>query len=525
MTHGAVTLFSLLKYPDLMTVVFHQLPPCEESFRYLSLLACVCTCWQESARITRSDLTWLLPFRMRGIAYFDSLKNAKAQLDFDAHISGMVEYVSSQNMQESIVKVMFKQAEGSIEEKAALHMRFKTTDPVPLVSNLFKVFNRHRQSFSIFVATFQILGVLLLLDTQEDSGHRTYEIEMQHFDSLIAMGAVLHKDNMKMSQREGLVTLLSMQAVDNILQLRVCMDYLRSFPDSLNIVQQTLSVVVDYVDIGEEDFDTLMREDYVLSAIMQAATLHIANQFVAISSCRVLEYLMVKDNSMIANFVSADGVSLLVDIVRHHPTGAVLCVVFEVMKTIACDSAYVDLLHDSGILNFLLTNTAMLDVIIDDAAAVSQLMCVLLCCISHRHAFAHVLISHVLLPIIERTVARHPQDFSVYSDVVRLLVEMKTIVDLKVHSFTDELFETFGSNLIRFVHCPIMTEPVLDMLAILIENEQHVRWPLISSLYLTSVHQAMASHMDHAGLQRAGGNVVMLLTLKKGNSNKLVTSA
>jgi len=63
------------------------------------------------------------------------------------------------------------------------------------------------------------------------------------------------------------------------------------------------------------------------------------------------------------------------------------------------------------------------------------------------------------------------------------------------------------------------------MLAILIENEQHVRWPLISSLYLTSVHQAMASHMDHAGLQRAGGNVVMLLTLKKGNSNKLVTSA
>ena len=92
---------------DLMAVVFHQLPPCERSFRYLTFIACVCKVWKECARTTRSSSTWLLPFRTRGISYHNALKNAKCDLNFDAFTSGMVEYFSSQKIQEAILELMF----------------------------------------------------------------------------------------------------------------------------------------------------------------------------------------------------------------------------------------------------------------------------------------------------------------------------------------------------------------------------------------------------------------------------------
>ena len=130
-----------------------------------------------------------------------------------------------------------------------------------------------------------------------------------------------------------------------------------------------------------------------------------------------------------------------------------------------------------------------------------------------------VLLSYDILSIIERTMARHPDNLYVYGEVLNLLVEMNKIVDLKTQPFTDELVHIFGTIFIRFIDSAIVTGPVLDIFAILIENEQNVHWTLIYRQYLIHVHKAMAVHVNHFGIQCAGSHVIMLMTSKELSPN------
>jgi hypothetical protein len=429
----------------------------------------------------------------------------------------MVEFFSSRKMQEGILMMMFKAASNSVEGRTAVNRRFRTADPLSLLSNLIKISRRHADSVAVFVGTFKIIGILSLMDAHEDSTARMDVILAHHFFSLIIEGAVLHKDNMNMLQCEALIKALTLAPGATIANIRVCIDYMQSFPESNNIASDTLCFISEHGCDDDEDVNTLMAGGDVLAIILQAITIHLSCHVVVRASCQVLGHFMDKDSSMLATFISENGIQILVNIVKRHNDVATLCAAFDLMQTIACDSAYVGLLHDHGIIEFVMTNTAVVDLFVTDASTVSQFMSMLLYCISNRRAFAEVLLSYDILSIIERSVARHPNNLRVYGDVVSLLVEMNTMVDLKTRPFTDGLLHIFGANFVRFINNAVMTQPVLHMFAIFAENVQNVHWPLIYNQYLDHVHQAMAIHKDHLGIQRAGGQVIMLMTPKKSS--------
>jgi len=504
-----------MTHPDLVISIFQQMPPCEESFRYLTFLAGVCKVWKECAYNTRSSKTWLLPFVTRGISYHNALKNAKGDLNLDAFTSGMMEYFSSQKMQESILKLMFEPVGKSSQEKLAINVRFKSTDPFSLLSNLIKICKRHNKSVSVFVATFKIVGILSLIDKQEDTTTRTNIIIDNNFFPFIIEGALLHKNTMNMSQCECLIKTLSFAPTGDVSTIRACIDYMWSFPASINIARDSLSVISENIFIDDEDMHMFMAQDNILSIIMHTTIVHISDNFVTRDSCQVLAYFMDFDNSMLETFVSADGVSLLANIIQHHNTIDKLCAVFDLIQTIACNSDYVGLLQDNGIIEFFMTNTAVLDLFISDSTTVSRFMGMLMYCISNRHAVGEVLLSYDILPIIERTIALHPDNLYLHGEVVNLLIEMNKVVNLNTQPFTDELLHIFGKNFIRFIDCAILTEPILDMFSIFIENVQNVFWPLINRKYLAHVHQAMILHVNHPGIQRAGSQVIMLMSAKE----------
>jgi len=399
---------------------------------------------------------------------------AQGDLNLDAFTGGMVEFFSSRRMQEGILTMMFQAASSSAEGKIAVNRRFRTADPALLLSNLIKISKRHANSVSVFVGTFKIIGILSLMDSHEDSTARVDVIRAHHFFPLIIEGAVLHKDSMNLLQCEALVKALTLAPEADVDNIRVCIDYMRSFPASANIASDTLCFISEHGCMDNEDTNTFMAEGDVLAVILQATALHPSTHAVARASCQVLAHFMDKDNSMLATFISGNGIQILANIVQRHYDGATLCAAFDLMQTIACDSAYVALLHEQGIIEFVTTNTAVLDLLVADATTVSQFMSMLLYCISNRRAFAEVLLSYDILPIIERAMARHPNNLRVHGQVVDLLVEMNTMVDLKVQPFSDGLLHIFGANFIRFINSAIMTEPVLDMFAILVDNVQNV---------------------------------------------------
>ena len=103
------TLVLMLPHPDLMRALFETLDACEESFRYLTHLACVCKVWQSSAIATRFNRAWLQPLRERCIAYHNKIDEARSHLDLDYFILGITEYFSFVEMQQRIIpKMIFR---------------------------------------------------------------------------------------------------------------------------------------------------------------------------------------------------------------------------------------------------------------------------------------------------------------------------------------------------------------------------------------------------------------------------------
>jgi len=253
---------------DVMAVVFLQVPPSEASFRYLTFLACVCKVWKECANNTRENSIWLLPFHSRGKSYQNALKNAKSDLSFDAFTSGMVEYFSCQNIQETILELMFESVEESWQEKLAIKQRFRSADTSSLLSNLVKIFKSHMKSVLVFVATFKIVGILSLMDRLENSTARTSVIAACDFFRLIIEGAVLHKDTMNVLQCDALIKALLLAPTGDVGNIAVFMGYLQSFPASANLQDDTL--LYEYRCRDDFSLYYMMPEVDFRSMLMQA---------------------------------------------------------------------------------------------------------------------------------------------------------------------------------------------------------------------------------------------------------------
>jgi len=248
MAQGSLGQYWFMADPDLLDLIFQQLSPSEEAFRYLTFLACVCKCWKECARNTRSNSTWLMPFHTRGISYLNALKNAKSDLNLDAFTSGMVEYCSSQTIQEAILELMLEPVGESVNEKMAINHRFRSAEPSSLLSNIIKIFKRHMESVSVFVAVFKIAGILLLMDKQEYSTARTDVIAANDLFALIIEGAVLHKDTINVLHCEACIKALSMTPTGNFGHMPVVSDYMESFPAVTNLKYDKLIDVYNMND-------------------------------------------------------------------------------------------------------------------------------------------------------------------------------------------------------------------------------------------------------------------------------------
>ena len=251
-----------------MTVIFEQLPPSEDTFRYLTFLACVCKVWGACARSTQSNSTWLLPFHTRGTSYLNALENAKSDLNFHAFTSGMVEYFSSQKIQEAILDLMFEHVGECVKGKVAINDRFRSADPSFLLSNLIKIFERHMKSVSVFVAAFKIIGILLLMDRQEYSTARTNVIAANDFFARIMEAAVLHKDTMNVLQCETFIKTLAQAPTGDFGNIAVLMGYMQSFPASVNLQDEAL--LHAYGCMEDLSIYYMMPDADVRSILMQA---------------------------------------------------------------------------------------------------------------------------------------------------------------------------------------------------------------------------------------------------------------
>jgi len=156
----------------------------------------------------------------------------------------------------------------SVKDKLAVNHRFRSADPSSLLSNLIKIFKRHMKSVSVFVATFKIVGILSLMDRQEDSTARTNVIAACDFFPLIIEGAVLHKETMNVLQCEALIKALSLAPVGDVGNIAVCIGYMQSFPASSKFQEDTL--LYEYRCMDDLSLNYIMAGVDVRSIIMQA---------------------------------------------------------------------------------------------------------------------------------------------------------------------------------------------------------------------------------------------------------------
>jgi len=149
------TLVLMLPHPDLMRALFEALDPCEESFRYLTHLACVCKVWQSSAIATRFNRAWQQPLRKRCIAYHNKIDEARSHLDLDYFILGITEYFSIVEMQERIIPKMIIPNGNTQEDTFAIITRFRQANASKLVPLLADVGFHHLIFFSSFLHHMQ----------------------------------------------------------------------------------------------------------------------------------------------------------------------------------------------------------------------------------------------------------------------------------------------------------------------------------------------------------------------------------
>jgi len=107
----------------------------------------------------------------------------------------------------------------------------------------------------------------LLQGQSQKSTVRTDVIAAHALFPLIIEGADLHKDTMDVLQCEALIKALSLAPPGDVGNIRICIDYMQSFPASANIKSDNRCFVFEYGC----NFIMSMPEGDLISSIMQAA--------------------------------------------------------------------------------------------------------------------------------------------------------------------------------------------------------------------------------------------------------------
>jgi len=238
MAHMSNTLVFMLKHPDLMNVLFEIFPPCEETFRYLTHLACVCKVWRDSATATRFNRVWQQPMRDRAIAYYNKIDEARSHLDLGYFMLGMNDYFSISKMQEKIIAKMF-QATGNTQQEFDVLERFYETDASVLIPLLCKLGNHHVKNIHIFYAICKITGILCQLDESdgEDVPERINLCIEHKMTDLLLKGVVVHNEELTVQQCEIIICALTKLGRADIRILQLGVYYMRCFPESVNIAE------------------------------------------------------------------------------------------------------------------------------------------------------------------------------------------------------------------------------------------------------------------------------------------------
>jgi hypothetical protein len=515
------TLALMVPHLDLMMALFETLDPCEESFRYLTHLACVCKAWQSSAIHTRFNRAWLQPLRKRCVAYLNKIDEARSHLDLDYFILGLREYFSFVDMQQRIIQKMIVPNGNTQEDAFAVVERFRQTDASTLVPLLADVGFHHLKNFVVFYTICKISGILCQQDDIDNSQQRTQICVKHDFLRLFLEGVVVHKDAINITQCEMIVAAVAKLRVLDMRVIDLCVYYMRCFPDSVKIAVQFSFFMMDKA--CDDSAEKYVFEKDILTLLIQIASKHITNMAISYSSCSVLAYFALKKEEALSCVANQHGMLLLSQVIERHTQLGIIKAYVRVLKAIARDPKSVDLLHAYDIIPRIMVrlNSGNIGHLVNDADGMTDFLTILSYCVCDRvlshGSMVSKLIEHGIVDILHTTMLAHvdSQNYKVHSAVISLLRTMSLSYNLKALYFNDEFMKIIGTNFARCIGEESMVAPMLNIFATLIEKSEKGRWTDMVHQHLSNITYAMASHYDDVDVQEAGLKIIMLLAQKR----------
>ena len=513
------TLVSMLAYPDLINALFETLDPCEETFRYLTYLACVCKAWQSSAVATRLNRAWLEPQRQRAIAYYIKIDQARYHLDLDYFILGITEYFSSVQIQERVVPKMIVPKGTRQEDAVAIITRFKQADALKLVPLLAKVGFRHLTNFRVFYSICKISGILCQQDSRDNSQHRTQLCVEHKFLALFLDGVAVHKNTMNVTQFEYIFVAITKLAVMDIRVLHLGVYHMRCFPYSEKMAEQFLFFMVDK---GCDDItEKYVLDEDILKLVIKIATKHISNQEIANASCHVLAYFALKNDEALLSVANKHGMSLLFQVIHQHTRLDTIKAYLRLLKAIARSPNYVCLLHAHDIIPRILLRLNLRNIgpLVLDADGICDFLAILSHCVCDRvlghSATTAKLVAHGIVHILHTIMLAHVQNYDVHFAVISFLSTVSSSCSLKAQYFNNNFMQILGTNFVRCLDKDFMVAPMFKLFSVLIEKSEKGRWTDMVHQYLVHITTAMALHMDHVDIRETGTNIIMLIAQKR----------
>jgi len=518
------TLVLMLPHPDLMMALFETLNPCEESFRYLTHLACVCKVWQSSAIATRFNRAWLQPLRKRCIAYLNKIDEARSHLDLDYFILGITEYFSFVEMQQRIIPKMVIPNGNTREDAFAVVERFRQADASKLVPLLAKVGFHHLGNFRIFYTICKISGVLCQQDDRDNSQQRNQICVEHNFVRLFLEGVVVHKDVINITQCEMIVAAVTKLGALDMRVIDLCVYYMSCFPHSVKIAEHFLFFMRDKG--CDDSAEKYVLDKSIVKLVIKTATQHITNISISISSCFVVAYFALKNEEALSSVANQHGMLFLCQVIERNTQLNTIKAYVGVLKAIARNPNSVALLDEHDIIPRILVrlNSGNIGHLVRDADGMSDFLKILsycVCdCVPSHGSMVTKLIEHGIVDILHTTMLAHVQDghlqdYKVHYAVISLLNTMSLSYDLKALYFNNEFMQIIGTNFVRCIDEESMVAPMLNIFAALIEKSEKGRWTDMVHHYLSHITSAMASHHHDVDVQEAGLKIIMLLSQKR----------
>lgn len=499
-----------------MNVVFESFPPCEETFRYLTHLACVCKVWLDCATATRFNRVWQQPMRDRAMAYYNKIDEARSHLDLGYFMMGMNDYFSISKMQEKIIRKMF-QATGNAQQEFDVLERFYETDASVLIPLLCKLGNYHVKNIHIFHAICKITGILCELD--ESDGEDVPErinlcIEHKMID-LLLKGVTVHNEGLTVQQCEIIICALTKLGRADIRILQLGVYYMRCFPESVKIAERFMLFMMNTgCDDGSDKF---VVDKCVLELIIQTAHKHVSSITIQHTSCCILGYFAHKTHEALCSVVTSSGIRLLIGIVERRLDLGTIKAYLGLMRAIACDPKLAGLLFQHNIIPRILRRLSFhtLKYLVADAAGISELFTTISHCICDqvpsRKTVAAQLIEQSIVNIMHAVMATHHTNSSVHLATISVLGKMSTCCDLKKQHFNKEFVQLMGTNFVHFIDRDRMVAPMLTVFAALIEKSGKGWWTAVAHQHQSHIATATTLHIHHKDVQAAGAKVLMLL--------------